>query len=167
MKTHYLKTTPEFFQDVKSGAKIFEVRFNDRDYQVGDTAVLQEWLPHSEQYSGDEITKKITYILDDKVYCSPGYVIMSLGEIVGDGEKVVLEVVEELQKAIEVHSLFTSAHHGYAIILEELDELWDEIKKKKCNRDVRNMRAEAVQVAAMAIKFIMSMDNDWKNEVAK
>jgi hypothetical protein len=164
MKTHYLKATPEYFQDVKSGKKLFEVRFNDRDYQAGDTVVLQEWLPHSEQYSGDEITKKITYILDDKVYCSPDYVIMSLGEIVYDGAKIVSDVVEELQMAMTKKPLFTSPHHGYAIILEELDELWDEVKKKRCNRDVKNMRTEAVQVAAMAMKFIMSMDADWKAE---
>ncbi|WP_088187560.1 hypothetical protein [Desulfosporosinus sp. FKA] len=49
---------------------------------------------------------------------------------------------------------------GYGVILEELDELWDEVKKHK--PDVKNMRAEAVQVAAMAMKFIMSMENDWK-----
>lgn len=77
-------------------------------------------------------------------------------------DKVVTDVVKELQTAIETHSLFTSAHQAYAIILEELDELWDEIKKKKSIRDERNMRAEAVQVAAMAIKFIVSMENEWK-----
>lgn len=79
-------------------------------------------------------------------------------------DKVVSDVVKELQSAIETHSLFTSAHQAYAIILEELDELWDEIKKKKSMRDVKNMRAEAVQVAAMAMKFIMSMENGWDSE---
>jgi hypothetical protein len=78
--------------------------------------------------------------------------------------KVIADVREELQTAIETHSLFTSPHHGYAIILEELDELWDEVKKKKSLRSVKNMRAEAVQVAATAIKFILSMENDWKPE---
>ena len=78
-------------------------------------------------------------------------------------DKVTVDVTNELQTAIETHGLFTSAHHGYAIILEELDELWDEIKKKRSMRDVRNMRAEAVQVAAMAMKFIISMENDWRS----
>ena len=76
--------------------------------------------------------------------------------------KIGVDVSKELQAAIETHSLFTSPHHGYAIILEELDELWDEVKKKKSIRDVKNMRTEAVQVAAMAMKFIMSMDAEWK-----
>lgn len=43
-------------------------------------------------------------------------------------------------------------HEGYAVILEELDELWVEIKKKK--PDTQEMRKEAIQVAAMAVRFI-------------
>ncbi|SDG47981.1 hypothetical protein [Desulfosporosinus hippei] len=72
---------------------------------------------------------------------------------------VVSDVCEELQKAMKVNQLFSSPHHGYAIILEELDELWDEVKKRE--PDMKNMRAEAVQVAAMAVKFIFSMENNW------
>lgn len=75
---------------------------------------------------------------------------------------VMNDVLEELQRAMSLKPLFNCPHHGYAIILEELDELWDEVKKKKHKRDIRNMRSEAVQVAAMAMKFIMSMDNDWE-----
>jgi len=75
-------------------------------------------------------------------------------------EKVVTAILAELKWANQVNDNFTSPHHGYAIILEELDELWDEVKKK--HPDIRNMRSEAVQVAAMAMKFIMSMENDWK-----
>jgi hypothetical protein len=77
--------------------------------------------------------------------------------------KIGFDVGKELKTAIETHGLFASAHHGYAIILEELDELWDEIKKKKSIRDQENMRAEAVQVAAMAMKFIVSMEK-WKTD---
>lgn len=58
------------------------------------------------------------------------------------------------------YPLFNSCHEGYAVILEELDELWDEVKK--CKHDAKNLKAEALQVAAMAIKFIISLENDWK-----
>jgi hypothetical protein len=53
---------------------------------------------------------------------------------------------------MRVHPEFTSKHHGYAVLLEELEELWDEIKKKKSSKPA--MRDEAVQVAAMAMRFI-------------
>ena len=81
-------------------------------------------------------------------------------EIVGDGAFVVSDVVEEIQKSMIKYPLFNSPHEGYGVLLEELDELWDEVKKRE--PDLKNMRAEAVQVAAMAMKFIMSMENDWR-----
>jgi hypothetical protein len=46
---------------------------------------------------------------------------------------------------------FNSLHEGYAVILEELDELWEEVKEKQHSRD--RLRTEALQVAAMAIRF--------------
>jgi ASC-1-like (ASCH) protein len=85
MNQHILKTTPEFFQAVKSGEKMFEARINDRNYQVGDMLILREWLPHMQQYSGEEEIRTVTYILDHEQYCAPGYVIMSLGDNMHQG----------------------------------------------------------------------------------
>lgn len=57
---------------------------------------------------------------------------------------------------------FHSTHEGYAIMKEEIDELWDEVKRSKSyNIANRMMVDEAVQVAAMAIKFI---ENLYHNE---
>ena len=67
-------------------------------------------------------------------------------------KRILNEVEIELLKSYEDHSSFHGSHEGYAVILEELDELWDEVKKR--NRDFKRMRKEAVQVAAMAVKFI-------------
>lgn len=44
-KTHELKCWPEFFRAVKSGEKTAEVRYNDRDYQVGDLILLRIYYP--------------------------------------------------------------------------------------------------------------------------
>jgi len=48
---------------------------------------------------------------------------------------------------------FNSAHEGYAILLEEVHELWDHVKTHQKNRNLAAMRMEAVQVAAMALRF--------------
>lgn len=36
MITHELKIEPQYLENLKSGRKTFEIRFNDRDYQLGD-----------------------------------------------------------------------------------------------------------------------------------
>lgn len=46
-----------------------------------------------------------------------------------------------------------SAHEGYAVLLEELDELWEHVKTKQKNRDLHAMKREAIQIAAMAMRF--------------
>lgn len=43
-----------------------------------------------------------------------------------------------------------SLHEGYAILKEEVDELWDEIK---ANRTGKSVRGEALQVAAVALRI--------------
>lgn len=64
---------------------------------------------------------------------------------------VLAEVLTEAMKACDKWPPFNSVHEGYAVILEELDELWEESKKKIPNKE--NLRKEAIQVAAMAVRF--------------
>lgn len=47
---HALKTDPEFFEEVAARNKGFEVRKNDRGYQVYDFAALNEW--RVKEYTG-------------------------------------------------------------------------------------------------------------------
>lgn len=79
-----LKCIPEFFGDVKLGVKSFEVRKNDRDYQVDDVLVIQEYLPNEGCYTGNEVTVKITYILTAEQFSAglqPGYVVLGIVRI--------------------------------------------------------------------------------------
>ncbi len=69
-------------------------------------------------------------------------------------------VIEEYYRATKKFSPFNSVHEGYAIILEELDELWEEIKKKKDKRRTKKMLEEAIHVAAMAMRFANDMCGD-------
>jgi len=64
----------------------------------------------------------------------------------------VQDALKELAKAESQFPPFNSYHEGYAIIKEELDELWDEIKSKRRTKD--RLYGEATQVAAMAIRFM-------------
>ena len=88
----------------------------------------------------------------------------SISELEINKIKSILSQVEvELYKAVISYKPFNSAHEGYAVILEELDELWDEVKKKPSKVDIEKMRKEAIQVAAMAIRFINDSHN-WEDK---
>ncbi len=70
-------------------------------------------------------------------------------------DRLLGDVKWELQKAIKEHAPMHSAHEGKSVIEEELDELWDEVKRKK--RDDPAMRKEALHVAAMAVRFLLDV----------
>lgn len=60
-------------------------------------------------------------------------------------------VNEELIRARLKHPTpIHSIAEGYAVILEELDEFWDEVRMQHADQSQHRMLAELVQVAAMA-----------------
>ncbi len=72
-------------------------------------------------------------------------------------DHAVWEVERELARATEKFPPFNSYHEGYAVIKEEVDELWDEVKNSHgADRAevIDAIRKEAVQVAAMALRFL-------------
>jgi hypothetical protein len=95
MTEHTLKSWPEFFEPIARGMKAFELRRDDRDYQVGDILVLQEWKPeppfHAKgSYTGRECRRRVTFVLNglgNVGVVEPikgllrGYCILSLAEI--------------------------------------------------------------------------------------
>jgi NTP pyrophosphatase (non-canonical NTP hydrolase) len=66
------------------------------------------------------------------------------------------DVKNELMSAMLRHGSMKSPHEGWAVIMEECEELWDEIKKKHGGRDEAAAK-EAVQVAAMAVRYLLDV----------
>lgn len=75
---------------------------------------------------------------------------------------VFAEVTDELHNAMSNFPAFNSAHEGFAVLDEEVDELWDHVKMKQGKRDIAAMRKEAIQIAAMAIRFAADICHDEK-----
>lgn len=73
-------------------------------------------------------------------------------------KKALILIRNEYDRASVLFPPFTSGHEGYAIILEELDELWDAVKKQRDSREFDyEIRREAVQVAAMALRYLVDL----------
>lgn len=67
------------------------------------------------------------------------------------------DIADELSVAMARFPPFNSPHEGWAVLFEEVDELWDEVKANRgCSASAR---AEAVQVAAMALRFIIDISD--------
>lgn len=74
---HELKIHPRYLDDVISGRKTFEIRRDDRGYQIGDTLVLKGWDGIS--YSGKAVRAQVTYMIDDRFTgLMPGYAVMGI-----------------------------------------------------------------------------------------
>lgn len=78
-RRHKLKLAKMFFEDVRLGRKSFELRKNDRDYQIGDILELRE-MDNGEP-TGRVIEKKITYILEGFAGLKEDYCILALADI--------------------------------------------------------------------------------------
>jgi len=103
MKTHNLRIAPEYFRSVEDGSKTFEIRINDRGFQVGDTLILQEWDTEKcdgyqgEGYTGREITRTVTHMTDFQQV--KGYVVLALAAPAPSDKWMTIEWVEEMRKA--------------------------------------------------------------------
>jgi hypothetical protein len=64
-------------------------------------------------------------------------------------------IMQEYYRARKKFAAMRGAHEGYAVILEELDELWECVK----NNQLHLARKEAVQVAAMALAFMVEVND--------
>lgn len=56
------KTWPQYFDDVLSGKKTYDIRLNDFKVNEGDTLVLREWDPKTKKYTGRTVEKKVKYV---------------------------------------------------------------------------------------------------------
>jgi hypothetical protein len=72
-------------------------------------------------------------------------------------DEVIDSVRAELTKAVAAWPPFNSAHEGYGVLSEEVDELWYHVKTNQKRRDLQAMRTEALQVAAMALRFALEV----------
>lgn len=80
-------------------------------------------------------------------------------------QELAVEAALEILRAMQMHGPYSSAHEGYAVILEELDELKTHVFMKQNDRDIEEMRKEAIQIAATALRFVYDVCDAGKGRV--
>ena len=87
MIKHELKTDAEVFDAVVSGKKTYEIRYNDRNFVVGDVLILRKTLYTGQEmregkplvYVDDAIERSVSHVLKGPIYgLSDGWVILSI-----------------------------------------------------------------------------------------
>ncbi|MEQ3500615.1 DUF3850 domain-containing protein [Tenacibaculum sp. SSH1-16] len=81
MRVHEVKVKQPFYDDLYFKRKSFEVRKNDRDYEVGDILHLKEFSNQDWQ-NMQGIFRKVVYLLEGGQYgIENGYVVLGLREV--------------------------------------------------------------------------------------
>jgi hypothetical protein len=69
--THKVKSWPQYFQPMIDGIKKHDMRnMKDREYNVGDKLLLQEYDPFKGEYTHREALFEITYITSRDTPCA-------------------------------------------------------------------------------------------------
>lgn len=78
---------------------------------------------------------------------------------------VLIDVYNEVTRAIKLHKPLASLHEAHSVIAEEFDEFWDFVKMnpKKMNDDARaewrkHIREELIQTAAMCVRAVYDLN---------
>lgn len=94
---HEIKIWPAYFDDVESGRKPFEVRFNDRHFAVDDVLHLREFDPVANSYSGRECRRRISCVLTEERFgIQSGACVLGLDQGVAELEAEVARLVDLL-----------------------------------------------------------------------
>jgi hypothetical protein len=102
----------------------------------------------------DEDVKEMKEFHEQGSKAVPLKYLQETNEVVDD---CMADVYIEFIRATSLHPPFNSAHEGYSILLEEMEELREHVRAKEDKTNMNAMREEAVQVAAMALRFIIDV----------
>jgi hypothetical protein len=89
-KKHELKTDPYVFEEVFKDNKTFEIRYNDRNFEVNDILILKETKYTGAEmksgaeliYTGRELTKRVSHVFKGPFYgLKENWVILSIKDI--------------------------------------------------------------------------------------
>lgn len=135
-----LKCWTPSFQALRNRTKRFELRKNDRNYQVGKILHQREWNPGTE-YTGEVDDYEVTWILLEGFGLPLGYCIMS---VIPAGKKVI-DLDEDQQ--------------GY--LKDLIDERIGDNERTIAEEDYEENRKAAREEKAVLWEIMDMLDPEW------
>lgn len=77
--------------------------------------------------------------------------------MVKDLTKISQEIMREAVRARDRYSPYNSLHEAYAVLKEEIEEFWTEVKKRPNNRFKKSIRKEVIQIGAVSMLILMDL----------
>lgn len=147
-RIHRLKTVQPYFNEVLSGEKPWELRKMDRDFQIGDKVLLEEY--NSNGYTGQSFAVKIENIHSGlgKFGLEEGRCILTINHF---GMEAIVRVKNKdgregrLERASEISKIMGKHNRWYVSVI------WD--GNKKSSRTV-SWNLEVISVFRQVVEFI-------------
>jgi len=80
-RIHYLKISSIYYDKVIAELKRFELRLNDRGFELGDYLILREIVEPVKRITGRECLVRIVYMTQNFTGLEPGWAILSIKKL--------------------------------------------------------------------------------------
>lgn len=160
VKIHHRSVYRDEYEDIREHRQAFLIFYaSEAEVRPGEVVVVEE----IDDATGDKTGRSLTA---DTTVLRPATSAVVVGvrphedALAAVGQRALREVLDELVSASRANGPFHSAHEGFAVLHEEFDELKEQVWLNPKKRDLGKMRAEAKQVAAMGLRFMIDICPD-------
>lgn len=110
MTQHDVKIEPRWFERIRLNEKFAEVRYDDRDYQTGDTIRFRR-SDTDGTCSWHYVTRTITHVLRSMAAIEDGYVVLSLADPrVAQHSRTIADLREEVGRLVRSNNALRGAN---------------------------------------------------------
>lgn len=159
-KRHFIKINSRYVESISSGEKNFEVRYNDRDYQVDDVLVMYE-VDDEDKIKDNLLLRRVTYLLKDSDIegLKPGWCVLGTAPVLKNSTEEFSEILQKFQQ-LKTEQKVTSTEENYSLTDKERAVV-SQAKEKQSMRFLgmikKSKRAVIVQKERLIIDNLRGM----------
>lgn len=118
-KRHFIKINSRYVESISSGEKNFEVRYNDRDYQVDDVLVMYE-VDDEGKIKDNLLLRRVIYLLKDSDIegLKPGWCVLGTAPVLKNSTEGFSEILQKFQQ-LKSEQKVTNTEENYNLTDKE------------------------------------------------